>query len=692
MRPLNEISKLSLFLPLAFFIAAVLQDMHLISNSITPIQISYIREIFVIVALILSLPLIYRQRWASDRNVLRGLRSLLLLILLTDILLLYSAGRLEQMQSGGGRDQVLYHNFANYVFVLSWVFFATVFILIVLGTLRNLIYIKQRRSTARNFTWLMVFLLLTPLLSLPFFSDFFALNLFEGELNGFYLLSLFLMINLMVVNAFRVSWINYLNKKQKLACFWGGLLLVPIQIHFNLNFHNLNPLSAFSPVLGRFLDYSILFLTIYLCIAFLTLLAHLPTAQLTDRKIRQINSLHHLSHAVSSEFDRDRLVRTIVRLAAEVTEADFSWLVLRDEQLALASSMNLSVHERANYPLSQRDGVITMLENQREPLLDNQISKSQHAVNFRAWKNDLNSLIAVPLVTSNKVVGFLFAGKRLEFGFEGDDAHMLRAFSDQAAVAIENARLIEESIVKERLEQELKIAHDAQMKLLPKEMPRHAGLQFEAVCITANEVGGDYYDFFHLGKNRFGVVIGDVSGKGPSAAFYMAEVKGIMEALAKAESSPKEVLIAANRILYPNLDRRTFISLVYGVIDVRAKRFTFCRAGHCPLLFAEREVTVLEPRGLGVGLDGGELFSSFLKQSEIKMSPGSALLLYTDGATEARNRDGAEYGEQRLVSVFSDCKQLSASEIKQRIIHDIYTFIDGGSAHDDLTFIVIKAV
>ncbi len=694
---MKEISKLSLLLPLALLIAAVVQDVNMLSTAEHSITSIYIREYFIIFALILSLPLIYKQKWASDRNVLRGLRSLFFLILFTCFLLIMSNDLLNTFYDHVVSKNKLYENAGNYIFLLAWTFFSTIFVLITLGSLRNLIYIKRKKSTASNFTWLMIFLLLYPLFSLP--ESLRYMNWVNNDvLDKIRYVILFILINLMVVNSFRVAWINYLNKKQKLACFWGGFFLVPIQLYFVFKFHELNPVEVFSPVLGKFVDTSIVFLTIYVVIAFLALLAHLPTAQLYDRKIRQISSLHHLSRAVSSEFDIEKLVVTIVKLAIEVTEADFSWLELLNQktgELQLASCQNLREAEKKSRKPSFTDPLSLWLKSNKDPFLNNQVNKSQVAKNLCKWKKDLNSLLAVPLIMGDDIIGFLYAGKKVEFGFEYDDADMLRAFCEQAVVAVENTRLVEESIVKERLEQELKIAHEAQMKLLPKDMPKLPNIELDAVCITANEVGGDYYDFFQIDNNRLGVVIGDVSGKGPSAAFYMAEVKGIMEALAKANQIPKNLLIPTNATLYRNFDRNTFISLIYGIIDVKRKNFSFCRAGHCPVLMlkpGDEQCEFLEPKGLGLGLDAGPLFEKTLQQVDMPLKEGYVYLLYTDGVTEARNRAGEEFGEERLARAFAAAKDFSAYEIKKRLIHEIYTFFDGENATDDMTFVIIKAM
>ncbi|MBN1996979.1 SpoIIE family protein phosphatase [candidate division KSB1 bacterium] len=696
---MKSISKFSLMLPMVLFIAASVADTHLYDEEAHRFALSYIRESFIFIALLMSLPLVYKQKWTSDRNVLRGLRSLFFLILFTYLLYLYSRNRLGEFIANIQKSEIVQQT-ANYIFILSWAFFASVYALIILGTLRNFIFIKRRKRTFSQFGWLMVLIILyaglraTPInlslqVEIPFISSVSGTT--------FQVLR-FITINFMVINSFRVSWINFLNKKQKILCFWCGLLLLPLQYHFAFMFSRVNPVLPYSLVLGSFIELVVIFLTVYLSIAFLALLAHLPTARLYDRKMRQISSLHHLTREISGEFEMEKLVVTIVNLAAEVTEADFCWLELadsRDGSLELVSAKNLLKSERLSRLASFDESLSQWMIRQRTPYLDNQVTKTGPAKDLFLWKSDLFSLLAVPLLVSENVIGFLYAGRKEEFGFEQDDADMLQAFSQQAVIAVENTRLVKESLIKERLEQELKIAHEAQMKLLPKEMPKISDIELDAVCITANEVGGDYYDFFELAVDRLGIVIGDVSGKGPSAAFYMAEVKGVMEALAKEEHDPKKLLKSANLTLYQNLDRGTFVSLIYGVMDIKQQVFSFCRAGHCPILYcstADANCQSLEPKGMGIGLDGGPAFDQLLEQTSVPIKKDCCLLLYTDGVIEARNRQFEEFGEQRLVKAFRKVKNLSAREIKKKLIYDIFTFIDGANATDDLTFIVIKGV
>ncbi|RPH93623.1 MAG: hypothetical protein EHM72_16180, partial [Calditrichaeota bacterium] len=164
---MKKISQLSFLLPLAFFIGAAIQYVSSSPFGGVPVNYIYMREVFILISLLLSLPLIYKQKWASDRNVLRGLRHLFLLILATCFILFLSGKRLDFLQQKFFKHEFIHVNLGDNVFIISWAFFSIVFVLIALGTLRNLIYIKRKRTTARNFTWLMIFLMLYSVASLP---------------------------------------------------------------------------------------------------------------------------------------------------------------------------------------------------------------------------------------------------------------------------------------------------------------------------------------------------------------------------------------------------------------------------------------------------------------------------------------------------------------------------------------------
>ena len=253
---------------------------------------------------------------------------------------------------------------------------------------------------------------------------------------------------------------------------------------------------------------------------------------------------------------------------------------------------------------------------------------------------------------------------------------------------------------KKRMEEELRIARQIQMSLLPRGNLDIPGLGITALCVPAREVGGDYYDFFPLGPGRLGVLIADVAGKGTSAALYMAELKGLIMALSQTYQSPRQLLIEANRILSDNLDTRSFITMTYAVIDLVSGVMTYARAGHTPLIYMagpasgrEPAAQVLIPSGmvLGLRIDGAmEKFNELLEEKEIPLHRGDVMVFYTDGITEAMNADNDLFGDLRLSRIVEEHGHLDSDELRERILREIETFVGSADQHDDMTMILIK--
>ncbi|HEX6739407.1 MAG TPA: SpoIIE family protein phosphatase [Vicinamibacteria bacterium] len=253
--------------------------------------------------------------------------------------------------------------------------------------------------------------------------------------------------------------------------------------------------------------------------------------------------------------------------------------------------------------------------------------------------------------------------------------------------------LLRESAEKERLEEELRIAREIQMSLLPQGSVNMSGLRLAALCLPANEVGGDYYDLLPLSETRLGVLVADVSGKGTSAALYMAELKGLVLSLSRIHQSPARLLSEANRILARNLDSRSFITMTYAVVDTAARRLCFARAGHNPLIHFEAgsgRTRVLSPPGMGLGMDPGDRFDAVLQEMEVPLASGDVFLFFTDGLSEAMNVRAELFGERRLRDVLEQAESLSSDELKERILAEIRGFVGDAAQHDDMTLVVLK--
>jgi sigma-B regulation protein RsbU (phosphoserine phosphatase) len=277
----------------------------------------------------------------------------------------------------------------------------------------------------------------------------------------------------------------------------------------------------------------------------------------------------------------------------------------------------------------------------------------------------------------------------------GDQLGELASSFNSMTTSIEY--LLQEKAEKERLEQELRIARSIQMSLLPQGPLQVPGLALTSHCEPAREVGGDYYDYIQIDADRVGLLIADVSGKGTSAALYMAELKGIILSLSQRHTSPRQLLINANQIISRHLDTRSFITITYAVVDLRAQTLTYARAGHCPLIYVpgpyadSREARILMPDGmvLGLQIDDGQMFERYLEESSVPLGPGDIFLFYTDGMSEAMNAEGECFGDARLAELLRQHADLAPGEIRERILREVQAFAGSEVQQDDMTMLLL---
>jgi len=244
-----------------------------------------------------------------------------------------------------------------------------------------------------------------------------------------------------------------------------------------------------------------------------------------------------------------------------------------------------------------------------------------------------------------------------------------------------------------RMSKELEIARQVQMRLLPKKSPIVPGFEISGMCIPAKETGGDYFDFIELGDSKLGIVIGDVSGKGVPAAIYMTLTKGIVQSHADDFISPGDVLVKVNNLLYRTIDKDSFVSLFYAVLDVKQKTIVYSRAGHNPVLYYRKKdgtCSLLEPDGIALGLEKGDIFKKVIHEKKIQLESGDLLVFYTDGFTEAMNNRNDEYGEERLIRIIHKYHDKSVDDIYRAVLRDVKQFVKDAPQHDDMTMIFIK--
>jgi sigma-B regulation protein RsbU (phosphoserine phosphatase) len=307
----------------------------------------------------------------------------------------------------------------------------------------------------------------------------------------------------------------------------------------------------------------------------------------------------------------------------------------------------------------------------------------------------------VPIILKDKQIGVFLLGEKLsEEVYRKDDIEFIESLARQVAVAFENTRLSQEESEKRRLKRELAFASEVQQELLPKKVPVVTGLEAAGFYASAGEVGGDYYDFLNEPatngtSNALTVIVGDVSGKGVSAAMYMSRIQGIVRSLAfSGIRSPKLLLQQTNRLVYSDQFRKSYVTMLVARFETQARTLSLVRAGHLPLFWYSqklRECRIVRPSGLGVGLDSGDVFDKNLVEQKIQYEDGDVFVMVSDGVTEAVSITGEEFGDERLQTVLYTHAQESATDISQAIQNAIIDFVGNADQHDDITILVIKA-
>ncbi len=575
----------------------------------------------------------------------------------------------------------------NFIFLMFSIFVLFVFICVIgyiFSTFKGLTFLRQKTESSKYFNTLITFLIIASFTKTIVLLD----SDLEFVHNTFFVVT----ILLIAINSIKVSWIAFLVKKQKIYLL---IIAVVLSVLFGLNYALfleesiiVTALNHFSPAFTTFISLIMIYGAIYFGIIFFTALFHLPTAEAFDRKAEEVTTLMDLTKLITRVFDFKELAETITTITTKICNSDSAWLVTKnDDKFELNSVFNIGYVEAekiTNYVLTKFNYKIDEVLTLDNSSIKVEIKNDIRTFNFR-------SLGVAPLRVHNRTNGFLFVARKKEMAFDDDDNKAIGAFGDYAAVALENALLIEENIEKERLEKELDVAREVQKKILPNVTPQFENLNVESLFIPAFEVGGDYYDFFELPKDKLGFVIADVSGKGIQAAFIMAEVKGIFESLSKLIESPKELLIKANEILKESLEKKSFVTAVYGVVNLNTGVVNFSRVGHNSVMICRDSVVEhFTPPGIGLGLDYGEKFTNTIKELEIKLNYNDIFILYTDGIPESQNANHEEFGYKRFEKVITRNCNKGLRVLSNEIIKEVSTFSKDCSQHDDITLVLFK--
>ncbi len=431
---------------------------------------------------------------------------------------------------------------------------------------------------------------------------------------------------------------------------------------------------------------------------------------------RVFDFLHGLGEAFGGTSSRRELHRLIVEGAARILNAHGGalYLVDRSDEFLSPSYISRTCAPLVEVPAHIRQQAAANPVALESYLRLHPVHPGEGAL-ARVWKEggarqfnhddpELGGLVAqghgatsalvACLTYRDKTLGVLaVVNGPMSSPFHPDDLAIFKAIAEQSAFALFSEAVYLEASDKRRLDSDLETAREIQRILLPSKAPDLPGFALGGLNIAARHVSGDYYDYVRIDDDHWGVAIADVSGKGIPAALITGMCRSVLRAAAPHTFSPAEVLHRVNRQLYPDIREDMFISMLYLVIDTTTGGITLARAGHdAPLLFRGhgREVTLLRPPGMAVGIDTGEVFDRIVTDETVTLASGDGLLLYTDGATEALDQHESEFGLPRLIQAVQANASKDAAATVANIASELREFAGDVPQYDDITLISIR--
>ena len=381
----------------------------------------------------------------------------------------------------------------------------------------------------------------------------------------------------------------------------------------------------------------------------------------------------------------------IVSLVFEAVPADRCMIMMRDHKIddlrVLVARLRDRVGAVGEIRISR--SVIDEVVTQGKSVLTSDAQTDPRFAGGTVVLQGVRSVLAVPLGVSDKVFGIIYADSPLAEGrFTEDHLKLLTTLASVAAIRVENARLLEERMERERLEQELHVASEIQQRFQPSSAPHVAGYELQGISFPCYEIGGDYYDFIERENGNVMVALGDVSGKGTAAALLMSSLHAAVHAQASSHDSLTDIISAVNRYLADNIPANRFVTLFFAELDPKAGTLAFLNAGHNPPMIVHAGGT-MEQLAAG-GLPLGIMPNAEFREGRTLLHPGDVLVIYSDGVSEAVNPTGEEFGPTRLYQVVARSLDESAAGIRDRIESALTKFCQGTPAADDITLVIVK--
>jgi len=299
--------------------------------------------------------------------------------------------------------------------------------------------------------------------------------------------------------------------------------------------------------------------------------------------------------------------------------------------------------------------------------------------------------LIVPVYSSEEFIGFFGLTKKITgLKYTYEDLTLLKVLANQFVIAYRNARLYQESLEKQRIEEELLVARKIQLGLLPKAFPRGKAFELSAYTQPAFQVGGDYYDFLERSDGSLGVAIADASGKGVPAALMVSLLHASLRAMMKNKFEPSETISSINQLISSSVSEGRFATMFYGEFNPLTRKLSYCNAGHnYPIVIRkDQKVEFLKAGGLILG----PFPEATYQMEQVEFEPEDLVFFYSDGLTENFNEKQEMFGEDRLLELLLENRKLSSEDLKELIVAQVESFAHGISLYDDFTIVILKVL
>lgn len=495
----------------------------------------------------------------------------------------------------------------------------------------------------------------------------------------------------------KMRWVAFLKKKKKIKLIVSfSLYLVTLALILQNFFfesftfgEDANHLLVIDCAHKFFLLSTFTFVLFYLISSILILLFHLPTSSVFDEKAHLNEAFKKLSFSLNQHKEEGDLFKVLLDIALSSSKLTVGFLSSKEEfQNAKVESLRLLSNREA---LEINEYLEIVLGSVQEKSYHNLSINKSNIVPSVLKEKEVKSVLCVPMKLDGNIGARLVLLNKNEDDIDEDLAEVISSYCLQASVSIENIKLFVKTIENERYQEEVKIAKTVKSKLLPQKLDLGSFVECAFFSTNKMKIGGDYYETIIVNNHQSLFVIGDVSGSGVSAAFNMAQLKGIFHTVIENTSDFDDIPRLINSALLKCYDANSFVSLSFFFLDNRFKTIKHYRCGHLPSYFIQSGTIVsLNPNGIGLGIIDNNKIVDLLELSEEKYNVGDVLFCFTDGLSEAVNQEKEYFGTNRLKEILNDEMLSNPAKIIEKVDKEYNVFLEGTEINDDVTFICLK--